>query len=266
MSCSQDNPALTIPFKWNMPARANVLHAAAVQHDETRETVVVFAHGAGANMDSPFMLAMAEGLAASGITVVRFNFLYMQANAEDGKRRPPDRAPKLLAHFSAVLEQVCEQVISKAQLHQSNPLPPRIILMGKSMGGRMAATLAGMALTPHEVNVPAGLTSVAIGPASSHISAVVCLGYPFVPLKGGEPRLEPLQTCPVPVCIVQGERDKFGGLAQVPDWPLPREIVFHWIADGCHSFIPRKSSGTTENANLAKAVEAVVEFIGGLDA
>ncbi|WP_352340112.1 alpha/beta family hydrolase, partial [Psychrobacter sp. 16-MNA-CIBAN-0192] len=65
----------------------------------------------------------------------RFNFLYMQANMQDGKRRPPDRAPKLLAHY----EQVLLDIQQKMALGLINC--QRIILMGKSMGGRMSAIL-----------------------------------------------------------------------------------------------------------------------------
>ena len=58
---------------------------------------VVLAHGAGAAMDTPFMNTIAEGVAAAGIGVVRFEFDYMAKRRRDGKRRGPDRSPKLLA-------------------------------------------------------------------------------------------------------------------------------------------------------------------------
>ena len=49
----------------------------------------LFAHGAGAPMDSPFMAAFAESLAATGMCVGRFEFSYMQRRrAEGGKRWP----------------------------------------------------------------------------------------------------------------------------------------------------------------------------------
>ncbi|MGL5358395.1 MAG: alpha/beta family hydrolase, partial [Shewanella sp.] len=94
------------------------------------DTVIVLAHGAGANRESDFMLAMARGLVAQGYQVLRFNFPYMQANALDGKKRPPDRAPVLLACLAKML------AIASAQ-----PRVKRVVLMGKSMGGRMAAQL-----------------------------------------------------------------------------------------------------------------------------
>ena len=59
----------------------------------------IFAHGAGAGMEHDFMTAVAKGLVEQGIRVVRFNFPYMVKRAEDGKKRPPDRAPKLLEAY-----------------------------------------------------------------------------------------------------------------------------------------------------------------------
>ncbi|MFB2652148.1 alpha/beta fold hydrolase [Shewanella seohaensis] len=223
MSCCPDNPSVN----------EDVASSAYVLAGEPSETLILFAHGAGANRDSDFMCQMAVGLVAKGFQVMRFNFPYMQANAVDGKKRPPDRAPKLLARFSEMLD------VAHAQ-----PMVKRVVLMGKSMGGRMAALLA------------------CDSAQASRIDSVICFGYPFIPLKGGEPRLEPLNDCQVPVLVLQGERDKFGGKMQIPSWPLKRDIQIEYLADGDHSFVPRKSSGTTEAANLALAVDLSAKFIG----
>ena len=221
MSCCPDNPLV------------NVALSAHVLEGEPSEILILFAHGAGANRESDFMCQMAAGIVAKGYQVMRFNFPYMQANTVDGKKRPPDRAPKLLACFSEMLD------VAHAQ-----PKVKRVVLMGKSMGGRMAALLACDSVQ------------------ASRIDRVICLGYPFIPLKGGEPRLEPLNDCQVPVLVLQGERDKFGGKMQIPSWPLKRDIQIEYLADGDHSFVPRKSSGTTEAANLALAVDLSAKFIG----
>ena len=68
---------------------------------------VVLAHGAGAPMDSPFMTAMAGRLAARGHRVLRFEFPYMAARRLDGRRRPPDRQPALLAAEDGARGLVC---------------------------------------------------------------------------------------------------------------------------------------------------------------
>lgn len=81
----------------------------------------VFAHGAGAGMEHDFMTAVAKGLVEQGIRVVRFNFPYMVKRSEDGKKRPPDRAPKLLEAYSEVIAHFV-----------SSP----VVIGGKSMGGQ----------------------------------------------------------------------------------------------------------------------------------
>ncbi|ARD23164.1 alpha/beta family hydrolase [Shewanella japonica] len=218
---------------------------------EQSKTLVVFAHGAGANMHHEFMEAVATGLSQTGVQVLRFNFLYMQANMQDGKRRPPDRAPKLLNHFQQVLQQVL------AQNKQQTLAVENIILMGKSMGGRMSAIL----MTPEL----AEMAKVELVPEFSEfaklIKGVICLGYPFVPLKGGEPRLAPVNDCTVPLLVMQGERDKFGGKEELPQWPLNKSIEIQWIKDGDHSFKPRKSSGTTLEDNLQTCIQQCQHFI-----
>lgn len=191
------------------------------------DTLIILAHGAGANMQHEFMTAMAQGL-SEGATVVRFNFPYMRANAVDGKRRPPDRVPKLIADYALQL------AILKQQFK-----PKRVFLVGKSMGGRMSTILA----------------------ESQSVDGVVCLGYPFIPLSGGEPRLAPIDKCVAPILIIQGERDKFGHKGLVETWPEIAKTQLHWVTDGDHSFKPRKSSGTTLEANLEQAVSLIKEFV-----
>lgn len=195
------------------------------------DTLVILIHGAGANMHHEFMTTMANGLAlgdGGNLRIARFNFPYMRANAIDGKRRPPDRAPKLIADYALQLS------ILKHQFK-----PRKIYLVGKSMGGRMSAILA----------------------ESLAVDGVVCLGYPFIPLKGGEPRLEPIEKCSAPILVIQGERDKFGHKGLVETWPVMDKVQLHWLTDGDHSFKPRKSSGTTLTANLDQAISLIQAFI-----
>ncbi|WP_299803922.1 alpha/beta fold hydrolase [uncultured Shewanella sp.] len=191
------------------------------------DTLIVLTHGAGANMQHDFMSVMAKGLSFSA-TVARFNFPYMRANAIDGKRRPPDRAPKLIADYALQL------AILRLQFK-----PKKVYLVGKSMGGRMSAILA----------------------ESLSVDGVICLGYPFIPLSGGEPRLEPIEKCTAPMMVIQGERDKFGHQGLVETWPVMNKVQLHWLTDGDHSFKPRKSSGTTLEANLGEAIALIKAFI-----
>ncbi|MCJ8302454.1 alpha/beta fold hydrolase [Shewanella sp.] len=245
MNCSQVNksredeaPVESQCFLIKAPLETeDLLESECVLDGTPNETLIIFTHGAGASMHSDFMQDMVRGLlgkgAEHGIGVLRFNFPYMRANALDGKRRPPDRAPKILKDFNIHIKAIKQEYS-----------PKRIILMGKSMGGRMAAILA----------------------ADTPVDGVICLGYPFIPLKGGEPRLAPIEECQAPLCVIQGERDKFGGKGQVELWSVMEKVRLHWLTDGDHSFKPRKSSGTSQEANLNAAISHSIDFIRGLDA
>lgn len=187
---------------------------------------VILAHGAGAPMDSPFMNAIAEGLADKGHRVVRFEFPYMRRRREDGKKRGPDRAAVLIDCWREVAQQF------------DSPLA----VGGKSMGGRIASMLADE-----------------LGAA-----ALVCFGYPFHPAgKPENTRIEHLQSLATPALILQGERDALGSREEVAAYRLAETIQFHWLGDGDHSFKPRKKSGRTEQQNWEEAVGAADEFLSG---
>jgi predicted alpha/beta-hydrolase family hydrolase len=187
---------------------------------------LLLAHGAGAPMDSEFMEAMAGRVSAAGIEVVRFEFEYMEKRREDGKRRGPDRAPKLIARFKEVLE-----LVGPAD---------EVVIGGKSMGGRIASMIADE-----------------VGTAGT-----VCLGYPFHP--PGKPdrlRTAHLETLNTPTLIVQGTRDRLGTEEEVQSYALSDSIEVAWMEDGDHSFKPRKKSGRTLEQNLQAGSDAVIGFI-----
>ncbi len=196
--------------------------------------LVVLAHGAGAGMDSPFMATIAAGLAARGLTCVRFEFPYMVRRRATGTKRPPDRAPVLLNAWRRVIEVLGEN--------------RRLVIGGKSMGGRIASMIAA------EGREPA-------------VAGLVCLGYPFHPPgRPQTPRIDHLKDLAVPTLIVQGTRDPFGTRDEVTGYPLSPAIRVHWIGDGDHGLVPRKRSGFTWEANMADAADAVAGFVRGLQA
>jgi predicted alpha/beta-hydrolase family hydrolase len=190
---------------------------------------VVLAHGAGATMDSPFMNTIAEGLAKARVRVVRFEFPYMRARRESGRRGAPDREAVLLDAWRGMV----------ARLGGGG----RLVIGGKSMGGRIASMVAD------EVGA----------------RGLVCLGYPFHP--PGRPvgmRTKHLEELRTPALIVQGTRDQFGQRDEVAGYKLSPRIRIVWIEDGDHSFKPRARSGRTEAQNLAEAIAAVSAFISRL--
>jgi predicted alpha/beta-hydrolase family hydrolase len=195
--------------------------------------ILLLAHGAGAAMDSPFMNQMAALLADRGVLVVRFEFRYMAARRNGSRRGPPPRAETLVGEY-------------KAAVSAARELAPqaRIAIGGKSMGGRVASYVADELHTRGDVQ------------------ALVCIGYPFHPPKRPvQLRTAHLQTLRCPALIVQGERDPFGGRAEVDGYGLASDINFHWAGDGDHDLGPRGGSGFTRKGNLAAAADAVVAFL-----
>ena len=191
---------------------------------DTRRTLIL-AHGAGAPMDSDFMSIVAEGIAAHGIRVVRFEFPYMASRRLTGKKRPPDREP--------VLRQSWRETIDTL-----GP-PARLVIGGKSMGGRIASLIADEA----------------------HVAGLICLGYPFHPTgKPEKLRIDHLKTLATPTLILQGERDPFGRRDEVLGYGLPRRLKIAWLPDGDHGFKPRKASRLTWEQNLAAAITQAAEF------
>ena len=186
---------------------------------------VALAHGAGAPMDSPFMNVVADGLAAAGWRVARFEFPYMAARRTTDKKRPPDRQLVLLETWQAVIDRLGAD---------------RLAIGGKSMGGRMATLIAD----------------------DAKVRGAIALGYPFHPPGRPEKlRTDHLKSLTTPTLILQGERDPFGTKDEVPAYPLSRRIRVEWLPDGDHSLKPRKKSGHTEAENLARTVKLMHAFL-----
>jgi predicted alpha/beta-hydrolase family hydrolase len=204
--------------------------------------IYLFAHGAGADMNSEFMSEVAEKLGEKGLRVIRFNFPYMIKRTEDGKRRPPDRAPKLLAAFEEVIKM----------------LDGPVVVGGKSMGGRMSSLLlAENATREMSEQLP--------------ILGSACLGFPFhAPGKEPKERLDHLQNLAEPLLIVQGTRDTMGTLEDVQgylkDGRISPKIEMAWLTDGNHDLKPRKVSGFSHQEHISTAIDRVAEFVLGLNA
>lgn len=190
---------------------------------------LILAHGAGAPMDSPFMNIVAQGIAGAGVRVLRFEFPYMAARRISGRRSAPDREPVLIESW--------RRAIASARG------AARLVIGGKSLGGRIASMIADEA----------------------GAAGLVCLGYPFHP--PGNPsraRTKHLEHLRTPALIVQGTRDSFGRPDEVARYTLSPQIRIVWMEDGDHSFKPRASSGRTEAMVLREAVARVGAFIAEL--
>ena len=119
-------------------------------------TALLLAHGAGAPMTAPVLTAFSAAVAAGGVPVLRFQYAYMEQMQRGGPRRPPDRRPVLELVHRAALRDAEQRFAGR-----------RLLLGGKSLGGRIATYLAA------EGETCAGL---------------VLLGYPLHP--AGKPDRE----------------------------------------------------------------------------
>lgn len=196
---------------------------------------MVVAHGAGAPADSPFLELFAAGLAEGpdGLTVQRFEFAYMAGRREGKAKRPPPKMDALTDEYREAVMRLRTTVAADA----------RILIGGKSMGGRVASLIADELF------------------AAGQISGLVCAGYPFHPQgKADQLRVSHLGELKCPTLILQGERDAFGNRDEVERYALSPLIEVAWITDGDHDFGPRGKSGATKRGNITEAATLVQRF------
>jgi predicted alpha/beta-hydrolase family hydrolase len=141
---------------------------------EKSKCIMTLAHGAGAGMNHPFMITLAQLLAEATIATLRFNFPF----AENKKGRPD---PPAVAH------KTIETAISKAQ-----ELFPKLPLFaaGKSFGGRMTSQY--LSANPHD-----------------EVRGIIFYGFPLHPPgKPSTERAEHLKDVKIPMLFLQGTRDE----------------------------------------------------------
>ena len=191
-------------------------------------TFVVLAHGAGGDMHQPLLVAVQRMLTANGIGCARFNFAYAQAG-----RRAPDRAPRLLAAWRAVLATLRRHIDTR-----------RWIVGGKSMGGRMASMMAAEG-TP--------------------VDGLLLLGYPLHP-AGRPHRLRDghFDAITSPCLFVQGSADKLcePALLKVCLPRLAGAATVYWVEQGDHSFKVPARSGASAADVQAGIHAAILDWLG----
>lgn len=192
---------------------------------------VLLGHGAGANQTSGFMRTFAKGLAARGLDAMTFNFIYMEQ-----ERSIPDQKPKLEACFRAVIE---------AALKHKKLKKNRLLVGGKSMGGRIASqVMAGEGKESFE----------------SDVAGLVFLGYPLHP--PGNParlRVEHLVHIHKPMLFVQGTRDALGTPDEIQPYikDLQPAAKIYAIEGGDHSFKAPKKSGLLPDQIFDAAMDEI---------
>ena len=196
---------------------------------------VVLGHGAGANQTSGFMRMFAKGLAARGLDVMTFNFVYMEQG-----RSVPDQKPKLEACFRAVIQTALKQKKLKKN---------RLVIGGKSMGGRIAS------------QVMAGEEKESF---ADDVAGLVFLGYPLHP--PGNPaklRVEHLEHIHKPMLFVQGTRDTLGTPEEIQPYVknLRPAAKIYAIEGGDHSFRAPKKFGLSPEQIFENAMDEIDRWI-----
>jgi predicted alpha/beta-hydrolase family hydrolase len=198
-----------------------------IQGPSNSSVTILLAHGAGAPMDSASMTAAADALASQGFRVARFEFGYMRARRTSGERKPPPKAETLNPEYGAAINEIGNT--------------ERLIIGGKSMGGRVASMIADDLY------------------AESKVAGLLCLGYPFHPPgKPDQLRTQHLKALKTPALICQGTRDEFGTREEVSGYQLSDSIEILWLEDGDHDLKPRKTiSGFSTADHLATMAQMV---------
>jgi uncharacterized protein len=199
------------------------------------DRAVLLAHGAGADMHAATLTTVADALADARVPSLRFNFPYRSAG-----RKSPDRPPVLEASLREAAAELAR--LSKVD-------PTRLVLGGRSMGGRIGSIVAADPTDP----VPA--------------LALALLGYPLHPPgKPDQLRVEHFARLRMPVLFVSGTRDPFGTPDELREHAndITAPVTFSWVDTGDHGFRPLKASGLTLRDALATVAETVVGFVQGL--
>jgi len=199
---------------------------------------VILGHGAGANQSSGFMRMFAKGLAARGLDVMTFNFIYMEQG-----RSVPDQKPKLEACFRAVIDTALKQ----KKLKQN-----RLVIGGKSMGGRIAS----------QVMAEEGKEAFA-----DKVAGLVFLGYPLHPPgQCSKLRVEHLEHIHKPMLFVQGTRDALGTPEEIQPYvkDLRPAAKIYSIEGGDHSFKVPKKLGTPQDEIFEGAMNEIDRWVRNL--
>jgi uncharacterized protein len=217
---------LSEPQEWRVAVDRDA--TIALYEPATYERAVfVCAHGAGGHMRDRSMESLSRALRERGVSIVRFNFLYR----ERGSGRP-DPMPQLKQCMSAVIE------------HARTTLQPRkLVIGGRSMGGRAASMLAADAIA---------------------CDGLLLFAYPLHPAgKPGKLRDAHLPRISVPVLCFNGTRDALctRDLMESVIAKLGANWEMHWLEGADHSFHVVKSSGITDSQVLDEVCDASAQWL-----
>lgn len=210
---------------------ANLTVDALVTEAPAARWTLIYAPGAGSNLNDAFGAHLAKAVAPHRIRTVRFEFPYMQPRP-DGKRRGPDRPPVLEATWRAVID-------------AARTPDTRLVVGGRSMGGRIASQV------------------VAQGASAD---AVTLFAYPLHPPgKPDQRRDAHLDQISVPVLFCSGTRDAFAAADELHDASKKMRRATVRLLDGAdHGFAVPKAGGRTKTQIFDEAVAGFLAWLGAM--
>jgi predicted alpha/beta-hydrolase family hydrolase len=217
------------------------------------DIAVVYAPGAGSNLNDPFGAYLAAFLESHGIECWRFQFPYSEAD-----RKAPDPPALLEATWRAVIDAAGNPESPEAQHPGLNPGAPQrplprgsarggrpLVVGGRSMGGRIASMVASK---------------------GAPVAGLTLFAYPLIPPgRASSDRADHFDTISLPALFCSGTRDSFAtpdqlrdASARVPDATL------HFLEGADHGFATLKASGRARQNVWQEACEALLAFLDGI--
>lgn len=214
-------------------------------------TTMILAHGAGAGQLHPFMQLFAVGLAERGFDVLTFNFHYM-----DQGKKVPDRNDKLELCYRAVVDAAAKHKRLKGN---------RLVIGGKSMGGRIASQVAAyFASHPHAADNQEGVADTWLRP---NLTGLVFLGYPLHP-PGNPDKIRDahLKDIKAPMLFIQGSRDAFGTADEIRSLikRLKLPAMLNEIESGDHSLKVPRSGGVPQAVIYEDSLDQISNWLRSL--
>ena len=213
--------------KFEISVGASTVSAIRTSPDTNARFTFIYAPGAGSNINDPFGEYLGLRLAATGASLVRFQFPYMEA-----KKRRPDRP--------ALLEETWREVINKIGCELD-----KLVVGGRSMGGRIASQV------------------VAKG---TQVAALALFAYPLnPPYNPAISRDGHLSDIVIPTLFCSGTRDNFATPDDLSGVAARMQnATVHELDGADHSFAVLKSSSRTRENVWEEAVDVMLSWSEGL--
>jgi uncharacterized protein len=203
--------------------------------------LILFAPGAGAPSSHPWMQDWKRRLSEIG-EVETFDYDYMRAG-----RKRPDPLPQLIAAHRAALGTFVDR--ESRSVNREEPSTPRLLLVGKSMGGRIGCHVS----------------------LEEKLEGLVCLGYPLCAMGDRtKVRDEVLRALTTPILFVQGTRDALCPLDLLERVRAEMKAgnFLHVVEGGDHSLrVPKRqlqATGETQEEVDQRILKSIADFVATL--